>query len=250
VSRLSGGIAAALRAMLSPVGRELADLRTAVLPPTRKSSPDLENVAKIDLDERFERIRRKLLAVQEFVAELAAVGETDPHEPQREVDLAEIVLAEVKALEPRASRSGVVVRVRRVPAEGPVFARVAPRAAGVLVRELVSHAILATPRESAVTVTVIAASSARSGPAPAHPDARLGARVVVDDAGTILPAGARRPLLSLEVEPGTFGRPSSVALFVAAEIASAQSAQLEIADSPLDEPGSGGGVRVSVTFPR
>jgi hypothetical protein len=247
VSRLSGGIAAALRAMLSPVGRELLELRTALLPPTRKSSPDLD-VAKVDLDERFERIRRKLLAVQEFVAELAGVGETDPHEPQREVDLAEIVLAEVKALESRASRAGVEVRVRRVPAEGPAFARVAPRAAGVLVRELVSHAILATPRQSAVTVTVMAASSARSG-----------ARIVVDDAGTILPAGARRALLSLEVEPGTFGRPSSVGLFAAAEIASAQGAQLEIADSPLEEPGSssaegapagGGGVRVSVTFPR
>jgi hypothetical protein len=78
----------------------------------------------------------------------------------------------------------------------------------------------------------------------------LGARIVVDDAGTILPAGARRPLLSLEVEPGTFGRPGSVALFVAAEIATAQGALLEIADAPLLEEGRGGGVRVSVTFPR
>jgi two-component system OmpR family sensor kinase len=250
VSRLSGGIAAALRAMLSPVGRELSELRTVMLPPTRKSSPDLENVARIDLDERFEGMRRKLLAVQEFVAELAAVGETDPHEPQREVDLSEIVLAEVKALEPRASRAGVEVRVHRVPADAPALARVAPRAAGVLIRELVSHAILATPRQSAVTVTVFAGSSARSGPASARPEARLGVRVVVDDAGTILPSGARRALLSLEVEPGTFGRPSSVALFVAAEIASAQGAQLEIADSPLEEQGSGGGVRASVTFSR
>ncbi len=87
VSRFSGGIASALRAMLSPVGRELAELRTAVLPPMRKSNPDLESAAP--LDERFEGIRRRLLAVQEFVAELAAVGETDPHEPQREIDIAE-----------------------------------------------------------------------------------------------------------------------------------------------------------------
>jgi signal transduction histidine kinase len=268
VARLSGGIAAALRSMLSPVGRDLAELRTAVLPPTRKSSPDLENVARVDLEERLESIRRKLLAVQEFVAELAAVGETDPHEPQREVDLAEIVQAEVKALEPRAARAGVEVRVRRVPADAPALARAAPRAAGVLVRELVSHAIVATPRQSAVTVTVMAPASARGG-SSGRLDDRLGARIVVDDAGTILPAGARRALLSLEVEPGTFGRPSSVALFVAAEIASAQGAHFEIADSPLDDapPVSGegprntnettgprntnvNGVRVSVTFPR
>jgi hypothetical protein len=77
----------------------------------------------------------------------------------------------------------------------------------------------------------------------------LGARVVVDDGGTIVPAAARRALLALEVEPGTFGRPSSVALFIAAEIASAQGALLDVADAPV-EAGRGGGVRVTVTFPR
>jgi signal transduction histidine kinase len=237
VARLSGGTAAVLRSMLSPVARELSELRAATLPPPRKSSPDLD--VRSDLEERFEAIRRKLLAVQEFVAELAAVGESDPHEPQREVDLADVVQAEVKALEARAGRAGVEVHVRRDPADARVVARVAPRAAGVVVRELVAHAIAATPRGSAVEVTVIARAD----------DSGLGARVVVDDAGTILPAVARRPLLSLEVEPGTFGRPSSVALFVAAEIASAQGALLEIADAPPEE-GRGGGVRVGVTFPR
>jgi signal transduction histidine kinase len=243
--------------MLSPVARELSELRTAALPPPRKSAPDLESVAKLDLEERFEAIRRKLLAVQEFVAELAAVGETDPHEPQREVDLAEVVQAEVRALEPRAERAGVEVRVRRVPPDAPVLARVAPRAAGALIRELVAHAIVATPRQSAVTVTVMASAGARSAPAAARPEGPLGARIVVDDAGTILPAAARRALLSLEVEPGTFGRPSSVGLFMAAEIASAQGAHFEITDAPVEgfAGGSGdggardsGGVRVSVTF--
>jgi hypothetical protein len=243
IARFSGGVAAALRAMLSPVGRELSELRAAVLPPPRKSSPELETIAP--LEERFESIRRKLLAVQELVAELAAVGETDPHEAQREVDLGEVVQAEVKALESRAARVGVAMRVQRTPPDARIPARIAPRAAAALVRELVAHALTATPRESAVTVTLMAA----------QPDGGLGARLVVDDAGTSVPAGARRALLSLEVEPGTFGRPSSVALFVAAEIASAQGALLEIGDAPFGEPqdlggGSGGGVRVSVTFPR
>jgi signal transduction histidine kinase len=238
VARFSGGMAAVLRSMLSPVGREVSELRSVALPPPRKSSPELE--VRSDLEERFESIRRKLLAVQEFVAELAAVGESDPHEPQREVDLADVVQAEVRALEARAARAGVEVRVRREPPDGRVLARAAPRAAGVVVRELIAHAIAATPRGSCVAVTVLARES--DG---------LGARVVVDDAGTILPAGARRPLLSLEVEPGTFGRPSSVALFLAAEIASAQGALLEIADAPLPlAEGRGGGVRVTVTFPR
>jgi hypothetical protein len=243
IAHFSGGVAAALRAMLSPVGRELAELRALLAPASRKSSPDLD--AFTHADERFEAIRRKLLSVQEFVAELAGVGESDAHEPHRELDLVEVVRTELRALEARASRAGVAVHVRTVPEDaravggGAVEARVraAPRAASVIVRELLAHAILATPRGSAVAVTVAAAQ------------AGLGVRLVVDDSGTILPAAARRALLALEVEPGTFGRPSSVALFIAAEIASAQGALLEIADAPVED-GRGGGVRVSVTFPR
>jgi hypothetical protein len=73
--------------------------------------------------------------------------------------------------------------------------------------------------------------------------------VIVDDSGTIVPAPARRSLVTLEVEPGTFGRPSSVALFVAAEIAFSQGALLDLGDAPVDG-GNGGGMRVTVTFPR
>ena len=80
-------------------------------------------------------------------------------------------------------------------------------------------------------------------------DEGLGSRIVIDDGGTIMPATARRSLLALEVEPGTFGRPSGVGLFVAAEIAAAQGALLEIGDAPVQD-GHGGGVRVTVTFPR
>jgi hypothetical protein len=237
IAHFAGGIAAALRAMLSPVGRELSELRALISPTSRKSSPDLEAFARVD--ERFEGIRRKLLAVQDFVAELALTGESDPQEPQREVDVADVVRAEVRALEARATRAGVEVSLRVVPEDARALARVAPRAATVIVRQLVGHAIAATPRGSALAVTVLASL-------PGEP---LGTRIVVDDGGTILPAAARRGLLALEVEPGTFGRPSSVALFVASEAASAQGALLEIADAPVEEA-RGGGVRVTITFPR
>ena len=133
---------------------------------------------------------------------------------------------------------GVEVLLRTLPEEGArAVIRVSPRSVAVMLRALVAHALSATPRGSAISVTVSA------------PDVTLGARVMVDDAGTILPTAARRALLALEVEPGTFGRPSSVGLFVAAEIASAQGALLEIGDAPV-EAGRGGGVRVAVTFPR
>lgn len=238
VARLAGGIAATLRAMLSPVGRELADVRAAMS--TRRSSPDLEAASKESIDERLESIRRKLLSVQDFVGELAAIGESDPRELQREVDLFDVVRGEVRMLEARAARTGVELLVRTIPDEPGARAptRASPRSVAAMVRELLAHAISATPRGSGVAVLVHAGGT----------DEGLGPRMIVDDGGTILPAQARRALLALEVEPGTFGRPSGVGLFLASEIAAAQGALLEIGDAPVVD-GRGGGVRVTVTFP-
>jgi two-component system OmpR family sensor kinase len=237
VTRFAGGVAATLRSILSPVGRDLADLRT--VPPARRSSPDLEGAgaARTEMDERREAIRRKLLVVQEFVAELASIGEAEAEEPLRAVDLAEVVQIQARLLDARTQRAGVALHIRTVPDDpsGRVVARAAPRAVAIMVRELLSHAVSASSRETAVAVTLHAPTGG--------PDS-LGARLVIDDTGTSLPAPARRPLLALEVEPGTFERPSGVALFVAAEIAMAQGALLEIGDAPS------GGVRITVTFPR
>ncbi len=237
IARLSGGIAAALRGMLSPVARDLTDLRGATSQ-QRKSVPDVEVSHRLDFDERLESIRKRLLAVQELVAELAAVGESDAQEPVRDVDLVEVVRSEVSALHGRAERAGVEVRVSAAPGASAMrsVVHVAPRAASVLVRQLIAHAVAASPRGSAVAVTV-------QPPADGH-----GVRVVVDDSGTILPANVRRGLVALEVEPGTFGRPTGIGLFVAAGIASALSAQFEIGDAPVAES-CGGGMRVIVTFP-
>ena len=71
-----------------------------------------------------------------------------------------------------------------------------------------------------------------------------GPRITVDDGGAALSATARRAFLTLEVDPGTHGRASSVPLYVGAEIAAAHGARVELADSPL------GGLRVEVTFAR
>ena len=70
----------------------------------------------------------------------------------------------------------------------------------------------------------------------------------VDDAGPALPSSARRSLLSLELDPGTYGRPSAVPLYVASEIAVWQGGLLELGDAPI-VGGTGGGLRVTVTFP-
>jgi signal transduction histidine kinase len=216
VAHLAGGVAATLRAMLSPIGREVG--------------------GSGDPAERLEAIRQRLLAVQDFVGELAAIGESDPQEPPRELDLGDLVRHEVRSLEGRAARAGVTVTVATGGDDGPasrVYGRAAPKAAAVAVRALVAHAIGASPRGSTVNVSLAPPRSEEQGPS-----------IVVDDSGTTLPAVARKALLALEVEPGTFGRPSGVALFAAAQIAAAQGGRIEVSDAPS------GGLRVSVSFPR
>lgn len=240
IARLSGGIAATLRAMLSPIAQELSELRGP--PVTRKSNPEIALQMRVDMEERVEAVRRRLVSAQEFVGDLACVGELDLQEAHRESDLSDIVREQMRALEARASRAGVQVRLVVADDAGGTGARapvrVAPRSAGVLARVLLAHAILATPRGAEAIVTVYGRGSGERA---------LGARIIVDDGGTVLPAAARRSLLALEVEPGTFGRPSSVGLFVAAEIAVAIGALFDVGDVP---PDVGAGVRVSVTFPR
>jgi hypothetical protein len=96
----------------------------------------------------------------------------------------------------------------------------------------VSHALAATPRGKAVAVT------AQMG------DLQTGPRIIVDDGGASLPVAARRAFLALELEPGTYGRPTSLGLYLCQVLATCQGASFALDDSPL------GGLRVTVTFPR
>jgi signal transduction histidine kinase len=234
--RMAGGVAAALRGMLSPVGRELGELRASQ--GGHRSSPDLTEPRTTELEDRVESIRRRLLLVQDFVAELSGAGELDVNEPMAEHNLIELTRAATRAVEARIERAGVEVRIVVAP-EGAEKAsvRVAGRGVSAMLREVLAHAISATPRGRAVTVTV--------GPEGAGTGESLGSRVIVDDGGTSVPASARRALLGLDVEPGTYGRPSAIPLYIASEIAAYQGGTLDIADGP-----GGTGMRVIVTFPR
>lgn len=201
VAKLAGGIAAELRAMLSPIVRDVAD--------------------------RSEPVKKALQQAQEFVGMLSALGELDPNEPAGPTDLGDLAQAQIGRLAARADRAGVRIQFR-LPEER-VVARASLRAAGVMVHQIIAQAIAASPRGSQIDVEV------RSHEGQA--------RIVVDDAGAPLPVAARKGFVRLELEPGTYGRPTSVPLYVAAEIAARQGASLEISDNE-----KGGGLRVSVTF--
>jgi acetyl-CoA acetyltransferase len=143
---------------------------------------------------------------------------------------------------PQLEQRGVEVKIVTVPEvlDAPVHVRASPRAAARIMHELLGQAVAATPRGLAVTVTVAASGSALVPGSSAD----MGARLSVDDAGASVPASARRAYAALELEPSTFGRPSSIPLFVCSELVAWQGALLELGDAPT------GGLRVVINFAR
>lgn len=225
IARIAGGIAAELRGLLSPVGWDLL----ALLDPRGAGAPRVEGAS-----ERLEAIQRRLMQVQDFVAELGLVGDLDPGEAHLDIDLGEVLRNAIRSASLRAERLGVHVALDAPGGEARLTVQAAPRAVDVLVRQLLAHAIVATPRGRAVQVTV-RPRLGREGE---------GAELVFDDAGPSVPEADRRAYMALEVAPSTFGRPSSLALHLAASIADCLDATVTLDAAPR------GGVRVIVTFDR
>jgi hypothetical protein len=214
ITKLCSGVTSELKAALEPAIRELGALRRHEI-----------------TDEQLETLRRRLSHAQDVVKGLGAIGELRSDEMPTEIDLAEVVRSTVGALAGISEREDVKVVVRVSPEGGRVHLRRPAKAVGVLVRELVTHAIEASPRGSSVEVTVTAAETG------------IGPKLVVDDSGSALPASGRRAFLALETHAGAYGRPSGLPIFLSAELAACQGAMLELSDAS-----STSGLRVAVTF--
>ncbi len=211
--RVAGGVAAELRSLLTPAIKELASLA--------KEAPEGEA--------RFDAIRREVGQVQDLAHALQTVGEIDVQELPGPVSLGEIVTKQAQLLGGRASRAGVTVTVNDE-TQGKAHARSSMRTLSALVEAVLDQAIQSSPRGSTVAVRVT--------------DEERGPAVQVDDAGPPLPKAARKQFVGLETEPGTYGRPTSLPLYIAAALASWQGATFEIDDTET------GGLRVRVTFSR
>jgi two-component system OmpR family sensor kinase len=232
VARFAGGLAAELRGLLAQVGRDVQHIRT------QGGGHGTARSHAEDAEDPFESMKRRLRQVHDLVAELAMVGEIDASEGMAQLDLVDVMRSAARSLAPLIERCGVEVKIVTVP-EGPgtrVPVRLSARAAALIARELLGQAVAATPRGLAVYVSVAAAGGA--------PGEGVGPRLTIDDAGASLPSTARRAFVALELEPSTFGRPSSIPLFVCSELIAWQGAILELGDAPE------GGLRVGVHFPK
>ena len=219
ITKVCAGVASELRATLGPLTRDLGALRRHDV-----------------TDEQLDTLRRRLSHTQELVASLASIGGLPSHELATEIDLLEIAKGAARDGNDFGERTGVKVVVRAAEA-GRLYVRGGAKAVAALARELVAHAVAASPRGALVEISIAAD--------PSSP------RLVVDDAGSPLPASGRRAFLALEAHAGQYGRPSGLPIFMAAELAACIGARLELSDAPSRESADGplgGGLRVAVTF--
>jgi hypothetical protein len=227
ITKVCAGVASELRAALGPLTKELGALRRHEV-----------------TDEQLDTLRRRLSHTQELVASLRSIGALPAHELATEVDLVEVARGAARDGNVFGERNQVKVVVKA--AEGQrLYVRCGAKAVAALGRELVAHAVAASPKNAVVEISVA--------------DDPTGPRFVVDDAGSPLPASGRRSFLALETHAGQYARPSGLPIFMAAELAACVGARLELSDAPVrdGEAGAspaggpaGGGLRVAVTFPK
>lgn len=227
ITKVCAGVASELRATLGPLTTELGSLRRHEV-----------------TDEQLDTLRRRLSHTQELVASLRSIGGLPSQELETEVDLVEVAKVAARDGNLFGERNEVKVVVKGpAPGDKPrLYVRCGPKAVAALARELAAHAVAASPKGGIVEISVS--------------DDPAGPRLVVDDAGSPLPASGRRAFLALETHAGQYARPSGLPIFMAAELAACIGARLELSDAParpadasVDGP-SGGGLRVAVTFPK
>jgi len=156
----------------------------------------------------------RVVSAQELAAELGAVGDCAMATSGEALSLPELVRGVLSQLEARAARAEVTLELESPPA---AKVRAARAPLELLVRNLVLHAIDATPRKGTVTAFIL--------------PTELGVSFGVRDEGTSIPEASRWDVIRHHVDPTHFGRPAGVALVLADAAATALTAELELRES-------------------
>jgi signal transduction histidine kinase len=165
---------------------------------------------------------------QELLGELSRLANCPFTESVERVDIGRVLREAMLQSEARAVRHDVALAL-----EAPEHAAIStrPKAAVLLVRSLVEHAVLATPRGGRVLVSL--------GPVEG------GAVLRVHDGGPVVPASAHRDVLEHRVDPTTLGRPPGLGLVVAHTTAAYLGGGLRLLEGA---GGAGTGFVVEATF--
>jgi len=164
--------------------------------------------------ELVQSLTRRAQGLSELGGDLAAFSDCSPDEVSTEVDLVALCAAAVQMLDARASRRGVSLELS-LPQQ---LRLVAPKGLlEVLLRQLLIHGVLATPRGGAVRISAYATE--------------VGTVVSVEDGGPPVPEAARASMLRHTADPSSLGRPAGISLLAAYVVAGALGSELELRES-------------------
>jgi hypothetical protein len=150
----------------------------------------------------------------EFTGELARVASCPRTETPESVDVARALRACIAEAEGRAARHGIAMAAD-LPSSATLVTR--PRTLSVLLRALIDHAILATPRGGSVSMALAVETG--------------GIAISIRDGGTAVPASVHGDVLEHRIDPASLGRPPGLSLLVAHAVAGVLNGVVRLADT-------------------
>jgi len=145
-----------------------------------------------------QRLQRRATQIADLHRELGALARCPTEETRAPVSAVAVVNEVLDALASRCAREDVEVELD-APDEGTL--KTYPQAFKLMMRSLVEHAVLATPRARSIQILIRSTAT------------HVGVHVI--DAGPNVPVSARRGLLEQVKDPTHMGRPGGISLLVA-----------------------------------
>jgi signal transduction histidine kinase len=161
-----------------------------------------------------QRLSRRAASAHDLLRELTPLARCPTEEIRIQVSAVAVVNEVLDALAPRSARDAVEIRLE-APDECTLLTH--PQAFKLMMRSLVEHALLATPRDTSIRILLSATKT------------QVLLRVI--DAGTNVPISARRGLLERAKDPTHMGRPGGLSLLIAHAVAGRLGASLTLGET-------------------
>jgi len=208
-----------------PPLRVLSSTATAVLRVLRSTTDglrqDAAKSAKIlgDQHDLTLALNTRLLGYGELVSDLERIARVSRDEPQRIVDLSQLLREVLDSADGRARRSNTTLSLD---CEASLRVTTRPQILSLLVRSVVDQAIASTPKAGQVDIKAVVRMLEGATHVTIH----------VVDGGPIVPDGTHEALLLGHADPSAIGRPGALAWTTAGAAAATLGVSVEVGASP------------------
>lgn len=206
-----------LRLLVAASGALHRNLRTT----TEQLKSDVTKLSRL-LGEGHELVGQlgaRLLSYGELVVDLERMARVVQEEPERSIDLAELLREVANSADGRSQRQEVSLSLET---EGAFPLKSRPSIVSLLLRSLLDQSLQATPRGGKVRITL------RRTDTPEH----RSYGIAISDGGPQIPDFAVAGLLQGTADPSSFGRPSALSWIALGAAAAALGVAVETGESP------------------